>query len=75
MLIKNTSREEWNTIQAIHAKRMLVARLGGSAVAAEIVRSIEVEERVVRGIATGPLRLSLIEIAQWCVGGRRFRMV
>jgi hypothetical protein len=74
MLSKNVSREERNTIEAIHAKRMLIARLGGSAFAAEIVRSVEVEERVVRGIAPGPLRLSLIEIAKWCVGGRRFRI-
>lgn len=73
MLGKNVSREERNTIEAIHAKRMIVARLGGSFVAVEAVM---MRSRVtVNGVVPGPLRVSLMEMARWCVGNQRFRMV
>jgi hypothetical protein len=57
MLSKNVSREERNTIEAIHAKRMLIARLGGSAVAVDVAIRAE-------NVVPGPLRVSLIEIAR-----------
>lgn len=72
MLSKNVSREEWNTIEAIHAKRMIVARLGGSFIAVEAVM---MTRATVNGVVPGPLRVSLMEMARWCVGNQRFRMV